>query len=316
MRFTSIKLGVAACVFSIAVIISERGDLRLGQKCCSTFLPMLLRAMGIGSILFKRRSALCLSKRSKSDNQNPRVRLRTRVGLDSPPPIFDPRGESPLGLREDDSGETDPSTSSGSGDDLPDWAREDASGKLNLEGIGSNRRVCLNWLNGVCTRGKSCPYIHRFDLKKMPDCNREAHEGECKAEGCPFRHKKIGKVKGGGDGDENGEDGADFDKDDRTSKDSKPPCPYFFFGFCPHGDYCKLEHIYLSGPPPPPWKTINWFVEGKLPRRWHKYVAPIANLPSDDDSTVVDWLTNYGGVNPDGTEFKKLELKKPALARA
>jgi len=214
---------------------------------------------------------------------------------------------------EEDPGEAEDTeqSSSSSAEDIPAWAADDPSGKqMNVEGLGQDHRVCLSWLNGMCTRGSNCPYIHRFDLKKMPDCVREASLGECRDEGCPFRHhKRKGSAKKGGAKDQNDDDVVGMD-DPQHAGGSRgtAPCPYFFFGMCPHGEQCKLEHIYLPGPPPPPWKLTKWFVEGKLPKKWHKYIEPIAKLPSDDDGTVVDWFFDYGGVNPNGTEFDELKI--------
>mmetsp|Transcript_10025 Transcript_10025/g.19236 ORF Transcript_10025/g.19236 Transcript_10025/m.19236 type:complete len:327 (-) Transcript_10025:152-1132(-) len=325
------KLGAVSCVLSLVVAASmnEEPPIHINRGR-SVLLPMLLRAVGLSTMILRRESVLCLSKRRNNENKRQSF-LRTRVGIDDEEPAGQGlRGRTLIGRQqqqqqqqqheqkegspidpEDEPGDEDSvQSSSSSEEDIPAWAAEDATGKINVEGLGHDHQVCLSWLNGVCTRGSTCPYIHRFDLKKMPDCVREATYGECREEGCPFRHKRKVKSSTKEDAEEKDDDeGADAEVEQRQRKTHTPaPCPYFFFGMCPYGDACKLEHIHLPGPPPPPWKVVKWFVEGKLPKRWHKYVEPISNLPLEDDKTVVDWFLDHGGVNPNGTEFDQLHV--------
>lgn len=78
--------------------------------------------------------------------------------------------------------------------------------------------VCKHWINGLCMKGDNCKFLHEFNLRKMPECNRFSRKGTCgNGSDCLYRHvDPLSKI---------------------------PRCPRFDNGFCELGPRCSRRHV-------------------------------------------------------------------------
>jgi cleavage and polyadenylation specificity factor subunit 4 len=75
--------------------------------------------------------------------------------------------------------------------------------------------ICKHWMRGLCKKGETCEFLHEYNLRKMPECNRQP---TCPAgDECPYQHT------------------------DPAFK--RPSCPHYERGFCPLGPICANRHI-------------------------------------------------------------------------
>ena len=75
--------------------------------------------------------------------------------------------------------------------------------------------ICKHWMRGLCKKGETCEFLHEYNLRKMPECNRQP---TCPAgDECPYQHT------------------------DPAFK--RPSCPHYDRGFCPLGPICANRHI-------------------------------------------------------------------------
>jgi len=78
-----------------------------------------------------------------------------------------------------------------------------------------NNLICKHWMRGLCKKGETCEFLHEYNLRKMPECNRQPI---CPAgDECPYQHT------------------------DPAFK--RPSCPHYERGFCPLGPICANRHI-------------------------------------------------------------------------
>ena len=96
--------------------------------------------------------------------------------------------------------------------------------------------VCKYWLEGRCSKGESCEFLHSKIKEKLPEC---PHGTSCKKIGCPFKHtpkiKKECIVYSNG-----------YCKDGKNCKNEhifKTVCINYLLGFCPSGPNCKFYHL-------------------------------------------------------------------------
>ncbi|WIA41419.1 hypothetical protein OEZ86_005002 [Tetradesmus obliquus] len=109
--------------------------------------------------------------------------------------------------------------------------------------------VCAFWLRGMCMKGESCGFLHKFDPERMPVCRVWMKTGECKELDCPFKH----------------------------SLDDVKECNMYKLGFCIYGPNCRYKHTKQPGPPPDPDG-----VEAAKPREhrdWRKIMAEDSARP-------------------------------------
>jgi cleavage and polyadenylation specificity factor subunit 4 len=70
--------------------------------------------------------------------------------------------------------------------------------------------VCKHWLRSLCKKADKCEFLHRYDPRKMRECDNRTVE-ECGHPRCPFRHVDV-------------------------SEDvEKASCVAYDLGFCPDG---------------------------------------------------------------------------------
>lgn len=79
--------------------------------------------------------------------------------------------------------------------------------------------VCAFWLRGMCMKGDSCGFLHKFDPERMPVCRVWMKTGECKELECPFKH----------------------------SLDDVKECNMYKLGFCIYGPNCRYKHTKQPG---------------------------------------------------------------------
>ncbi|KAK9803383.1 hypothetical protein WJX72_003211 [[Myrmecia] bisecta] len=103
--------------------------------------------------------------------------------------------------------------------------------------------VCTYWLKGLCMKGDTCGFLHKFDAARMPVCRTLLRFGVCKEPDCPYKH---------------------------TLDDIKE-CNMYKLGFCVYGPQCRYKHTRTPGPPPDP-KTV----EAAKPRE-HRNVSAWVN---------------------------------------
>lgn len=92
------------------------------------------------------------------------------------------------------------------------------------------REVCRYWMNGRCTKGQSCEFLHSLDLDKMPICSRGY---ECANADCNFKHPE-------------------------TKKDL---CANYQLGFCSFGNRCAHAHEMSKSAP---FISAYWTQNGAL----------------------------------------------------
>lgn len=84
--------------------------------------------------------------------------------------------------------------------------------------------VCRHWLRGLCMKGNSCEFLHKFDLERMPYCHYQTIK-KCKTPGCYFRHVNPA------------------DEEESSSNVARSrECSFYRQGFCKHGSRCRYEH--------------------------------------------------------------------------
>jgi len=79
-----------------------------------------------------------------------------------------------------------------------------------MGGRPKRQTVCRFWLQGKCTKGDACDYLHAFDRSRMPECK---YGVECDNPSCEYKH---------------------------TGRDEL--CARYREGFCPFGPVCKYGH--------------------------------------------------------------------------
>lgn len=77
--------------------------------------------------------------------------------------------------------------------------------------------VCKFMLQGECTRGSLCPFLHEVIPDKLPECRNYIVEGDCKNPDCKFKHSG----------------------ERREAKE----CVYYNMGYCSSGKFCKFKHV-------------------------------------------------------------------------
>ena len=50
--------------------------------------------------------------------------------------------------------------------------------------------VCKHWLRSLCKKAEMCEFLHRYDIKKMRECEYRTKE-DCGVARCPFRHVDV-----------------------------------------------------------------------------------------------------------------------------
>ena len=70
--------------------------------------------------------------------------------------------------------------------------------------------VCKHWLRSLCKKADTCEFLHRYDPRKMRECEYHTKE-ECGHPRCPFRHT------------------------DMSEDVEKLSCVPYDLGFCPDG---------------------------------------------------------------------------------
>ena len=76
--------------------------------------------------------------------------------------------------------------------------------------------VCEHWLRGLCMKGESCEFLHRFELERMAECK---YGESCEQKDCCKRHVKL---------------------------EERPECFSYKQGFCRSGPLCKYRHLKLA----------------------------------------------------------------------
>ena len=79
--------------------------------------------------------------------------------------------------------------------------------------------VCAFWLRGMCMKGDSCGFLHKFDPERMPVCRVWMKSGACKEIDCPFKH----------------------------SLEDVKECNMYKLGFCIYGNHCRYKHTKCPG---------------------------------------------------------------------
>eukprot|EP00760_Papus_ankaliazontas_P032190 PhM_4_TR5679/c0_g1_i1/m.98958/K14404/CPSF4, YTH1; cleavage and polyadenylation specificity factor subunit 4 len=100
--------------------------------------------------------------------------------------------------------------------------------------------VCKYWLRGLCTAGDDCPWLHEFDMKKIPECIYHQKLGECSNPECIFQHKTNEERVPRCAAYDRGFCGLGPKCTLRHVK--QQPCPKYLAGFCPQGTKCNLGH--------------------------------------------------------------------------
>lgn len=79
--------------------------------------------------------------------------------------------------------------------------------------------VCTYWLRGLCMKGDSCGFLHKFDPQKMPVCRSLIKTGRCDDLDCPYKH----------------------------SLDDVKECNMYKLGLCIYGPTCRYKHTKQPG---------------------------------------------------------------------
>eukprot|EP00471_Norrisiella_sphaerica_P005418 CAMPEP_0184483496 /NCGR_PEP_ID=MMETSP0113_2-20130426/5150_1 /TAXON_ID=91329 /ORGANISM="Norrisiella sphaerica, Strain BC52" /LENGTH=325 /DNA_ID=CAMNT_0026863937 /DNA_START=414 /DNA_END=1388 /DNA_ORIENTATION=+ len=167
------------------------------------------------------------------------------------------------------------------------------------------RFVCLEWLDGCCSKGQTCEDIHQFDLERMPPCPFEKKYPSCTRKDCLFTHQKE-RV----DMEDNEEElGVEFRRNvteiQAEHNQKSTICPHFFRGFCFIGERCPLKHKFFHAPMPTEDRTDEW-ARGRLPGKYRKYWYSWQRLKPGWELEAMKSNFDGGGVNPDGTMFENL----------
>jgi cleavage and polyadenylation specificity factor subunit 4 len=82
---------------------------------------------------------------------------------------------------------------------------------------GYNSLVCKHWMRALCKKGDACEFLHEYNLRRMPECNNYARHGTCpNGDDCVYPHFP------------------------RSAK--RAVCPHYERGFCPLGPLCARRH--------------------------------------------------------------------------
>lgn len=95
-----------------------------------------------------------------------------------------------------------------------------------LKRAGKQTLVCRHWLKNICGNGNACDYVHHYEVSKLPVCQAFAATGICRDKMlncCPFLHTR----QRSGDAPRRGH----------------LECVFYFLGFCPFGNRCRLTHV-------------------------------------------------------------------------
>ncbi|EWM27410.1 Zinc finger, CCCH-type [Nannochloropsis gaditana] len=82
---------------------------------------------------------------------------------------------------------------------------------------GSKNVVCIHYLVGMCALDKDCPYLHQYDLDRVPIC---PFGSKCvRDDDCPFKH---------------------------VTEEDKTECVFYRQGFCMYGPFCRYKHVHRN----------------------------------------------------------------------
>eukprot|EP00039_Didymoeca_costata_P009090 m.120349 g.120349 ORF g.120349 m.120349 type:complete len:489 (+) comp14356_c0_seq4:177-1643(+) len=122
---------------------------------------------------------------------------------------------------------------------------------------GEKSIVCKHWLKGLCKKGDSCEFLHRYDMRRMPECYFWTTFGECHNEECVYLHL------------------------DPEMK--RRDCLWYARGFCKHGPECKNRHRKET-------ICVNWLCGFCLDGKKCKLAHPRWEIPvevKDDEGQII-----------------------------
>lgn len=109
-------------------------------------------------------------------------------------------------------------------------------------GEREKKEACRDFQRGACTRGQSCPYVHK--VKKSHDvqlCRDYTIRGHCPRKGtCPYRHPKASRSQSSSSSSGRSQSSATF-----RPGSSTPPslyCHDYLMGTCDRGADCPHLH--------------------------------------------------------------------------